>query len=95
MLLEVVLGHRPVAHDDERPQPLPVVVVVDADGGGLDDAVVAGQAVLDLLGKTFSPPETIISSSRPSTKSRPSSSKRPTSPVAIRPSTTSLLPPPV
>ena len=39
------------------------------------------------LGKTFSPPETIISSSRPSTYSRPSSSKRPTSPVDISPST--------
>src|SRR5204863_9110613 len=46
-------------------------------------------------GNTFSPPETIISSSRPSTNSRPSSSTSPTSPVDINPPTTSLLPPPV
>ena len=45
-------------------------------------------------GKTFSPPETIMSSSRPSTNRRPSSSKWPTSPEDIRPSMTSLLPPP-
>jgi hypothetical protein len=36
-------------------------------------------------GKTFSPPETIISSSRPSTNRRPCSSKWPTSPEDIRP----------
>ena len=36
-------------------------------------------------GKTFSPPETIISSSRPSTCRRPSSSNRPTSPEDISP----------
>ena len=46
-------------------------------------------------GKTFSPPETIISSSRPSTNRRPPASKCPTSPVLMRPSITSLLPPPV
>ena len=36
-------------------------------------------------GKTFSPPETIISSSRPSTNRRPPASKCPTSPEDIRP----------
>jgi hypothetical protein len=45
------------------------------------------------LGKTFSAPETIISSSRPSTNSRPPSSKWPTSPVDISPSMMSLLVP--
>ena len=37
-------------------------------------------------GKTFSPPDTIMSSSRPSTKTRPSASRWPRSPVASRPS---------
>ena len=46
-------------------------------------------------GKTFSPPETIISSSRPSMKSRPAASKWPTSPLESRPSIASLPPPPV
>ena len=36
-------------------------------------------------GKTFSPPEMIISSSRPATNSRPSSSRWPRSPVDMRP----------
>ena len=49
-------------------------------------ALVATRQSSTSWGKTFSPPETIISSSRPSTNSRPSSSKRPTSPVDIRPS---------
>src|SRR5918999_885962 len=46
-------------------------------------------------GKTFSPPETIMSSSRPSMNRRPPSSKWPTSPDESRPSIASLLPPPV
>ena len=46
-------------------------------------------------GKTFSPPDRIMSSSRPSMNRRPASSKCPTSPVLIIPSITSLPPPPV
>ncbi len=42
-------------------------------------------------GKTFSPPDTIMSSSRPSMNSRPSSSKCPTSPEDNSPSISSLL----
>jgi hypothetical protein len=46
-------------------------------------------------GKTFSPPETIMSSSRPSMNSRPASSKWPTSPDDITPSITSFVCPSV
>ena len=46
-------------------------------------------------GKRFSPPETIMSSSRPSIVKRPPPSRWPTSPVDIRPSIVVLEPPPV
>src|SRR6476619_3124442 len=48
--LEVLLGDLPRG-DHERLEPLAVVGVVDADCGDLDDGLVAGQAVLDLLGE--------------------------------------------
>ena len=46
-------------------------------------------------GNTFSPPETIISSLRPSTNRRPWSSRCPVSPELMSPFSMSLLPPPV
>ena len=50
-VLEVVLGDVARREHHERPEPLAEVVVVDADRGHLDDRLVAGEAVLDLLGE--------------------------------------------
>jgi hypothetical protein len=53
----------PSVFTDERAQPVAPILVLDAERGGLDDLGVTADEVLDSAGKTFSPPDTIISSS--------------------------------
>jgi hypothetical protein len=71
------------------------LLVGHPDRGGVGDPLVAGEELLDLARDTFSPPDTIISSSRPSMNRRPAASKCPTSPVDMSPPIVSLVPPPV
>ncbi len=80
---------------DKSGQPFAEFGVVDAHHGGLDDVGMVGKKILDFEREDFSPPETIMSSSRPSMNHRPVSSKCPVSPVDSRPSTISFLPPSV
>ena len=78
---------RPGCQHDVRDQPLPVLLVVDTEHRRLGHLGVCGQAPSPpRSGRRSLPPETIISSSRPTTNSRPASSRYPMSPDAMKPS---------
>ena len=89
-----LVGRHAVADDRERLQPLAELVVGDADHCHVLDARWAASSSSTSPGKTFSPPDTIMSSSRPSTNSRPPSSRARVARVHQR-AYGSLEPPPV
>jgi hypothetical protein len=64
----------PGPHHDEGGESLAILGVGDSDHAGLVDVGCVVNA-FDLDGMTFSPPDTIISSSRPTTNSRPAVSR--------------------
>ena len=72
--------------DDDGDDAVPEPVVGCADDRDLTDGRCRATTSSTSSGCTFSPPETIMSSSRPSSQRSPSSSSRPTSPVWYQPS---------
>jgi hypothetical protein len=65
-LLQLILGHRDaVGRDDLGLPPLAEALVLNFEDRHLGDTGVQGEHVLNLRRKMFSPPDTIISSSRP------------------------------
>ena len=70
-------GRRPRPQDDECGQSLAELLVINADDTHLGYVWMADQQLLDLNGVDVFTPETIISSSRPTTKRRPAASRYP------------------
>jgi hypothetical protein len=68
-------GRRARLQYDEGSQPLPEPLVVDADSEHVGHRGVRSQGFFHLNRVDIFPPDTTISSSRPTTNSRPSSAR--------------------